>query len=59
MAAWLGGIDSEAFKAMKFNGKALGTWSVCVGVEGGDDIIIRRPPSAASIPDDSKYKDAL
>jgi hypothetical protein len=56
MAEWLGGIDSEAFKQMHFNGKALGTWAVCVGVEGGDDIVIRRPPPLASVPDDPKYK---
>jgi len=56
MSKWLDVPKASDVLPFRFNGKALGTWAICVGVEGGDDVVIRRPPSAASIPDDSKYK---
>jgi hypothetical protein len=55
MSKWLDVSKASDILPFRFNGKALGTWAICVGVEGGEDRIIRRPPSAASIPDDSKY----
>jgi hypothetical protein len=56
MSAWLDVPKASDILPFRFNGKALGTWAVCVGVEDGDDIVIRRPPTAASIKEASIYK---
>jgi hypothetical protein len=58
MSEYLNVPKASDILPLRFNGKALGTWAICVGVEGGEDVIIRRPPSAASITDDSKYRAA-
>jgi hypothetical protein len=41
---------------LKFNGKSLGVWAVCVGAEQHDDIVIRRPPASDAVPV-SKFAD--
>jgi hypothetical protein len=49
------GCDAEKTIAVKFNGKAVGVWEVCVAMADGQDVVIRRPAAASVIPDDPKY----
>jgi hypothetical protein len=49
------GCNAEEAIPVKFNGKAVGTWEVCVAMADGQDVIIRRPTAASVIPDESKY----
>jgi hypothetical protein len=57
LSDWMG-CNAEEMIPVKFNGKALGTWEVCVGIQGGDDVVIRRPPTASVITDESKYRNS-
>jgi len=41
---------------LRFNGKSLGVWAVCVGAEERDDIVIRRPAASDAVPV-SKFAD--
>jgi hypothetical protein len=50
MADWLGGEKYVDLLPLKFNGKSLGVWAVCVGVEGRDDVVIRRPAASDAVP---------
>jgi hypothetical protein len=50
LADWLGGNQYVDMLPLKFNGKSLGVWAVCVGAEGRDDIVIRRPPASDAAP---------
>ena len=50
MADWLGGMQFVDMLPLKFNGKSLGVWAVCVGAEGRDDIVIRRPAASDAVP---------
>ena len=59
LSAWMGVPKASDVIPVKFNGKAVGLWAVCVGREGRDDVVIRRPSVAASIKDPSKYLDAF
>ena len=56
MADWLGGMHHVDMLPLKFNGKSLGVWAVCVGAEEHDDIVIRRPAASDAVPV-SKYAD--
>ena len=56
MAKWLGIPNPGEVLKMKFNGKSLGLWAVCVGAEGKEDIVIRRPAASDAVPV-SKYAD--
>jgi hypothetical protein len=57
LSDWMG-CDAEKTIPVKFNGKAVGVWDVCVGMADGQDVVIRRPAAASVIPDDSKYRRA-
>ena len=50
LADWLGGMQYVDMLPLKFNGKSLGVWAVCVGAEGRDDIVIRRPAASEAAP---------
>jgi hypothetical protein len=56
LAEWLGGMHHVDALPLKFNGKSLGVWAVCVGAEGRDDIVIRRPAASDAVPV-SKFSD--
>ena len=56
LAEWLGGMQYVDMLPLKFNGKSLGVWAVCVGAEGQDDIVIRRPAASDAAPV-SKFTD--
>jgi hypothetical protein len=56
MDDWLGVKGSGDMLKLKFNGKSMGVWAVCVGAEGEDDIIIRRPACTDAVPA-SKFAD--
>jgi hypothetical protein len=53
---WLGVSGSGDMLKLKFNGKSLGVWAVCVGAEEHDDIVIRRPAASDAVPV-SKFAD--
>jgi len=55
LSDWMG-CDAETTIPVKFNGKAVGVWEVCVGMADDHDNVIRRPAAASVIPDDSKYR---
>jgi hypothetical protein len=55
LSDWMG-CNAEEMIPVKFNGNAVGTWEVCVGIVGGEDVVIGRPPTAAVIKDESKYR---
>jgi hypothetical protein len=57
LSEWMGVPKASDVIPVKFNGKEVGLWAVCVGREGMDDVVIRRPTAAASIKDPSIYKD--
>jgi hypothetical protein len=57
LSDWMG-CNAEEMIPVKFNGKAVGTWEVCVGIEGGADVVIRRNPTALFITDESKYRNS-
>ena len=50
MAQWLGIPNPGEVLQMKFNGKSLGVWAVCIGAEGKPDIIVRRPAASEAVP---------
>jgi hypothetical protein len=50
LADWLGGMQHVDLLPLKFNGKSPGVWSVCVGAEEHDDIVIRRPAASDAVP---------
>jgi hypothetical protein len=50
LADWLGGSHYVDMLPLKFNGKSLGVWAVCVGAEEHDDIVIRRPAASDAVP---------
>jgi hypothetical protein len=56
MADWLGGMRYVEMLPLKFNGKSLGVWAVCVGAEEREDIVIRRPAASDAVPV-SKFDD--
>ena len=55
LSDWMG-QDAEKTIPVKFNGKAVGVWEVCVGMTDGQDLVIRRPAAASVVKDDSKYR---
>jgi len=56
LSEWMGVKKASDVIPVRFNGKAVGVWAVCVGIEGKDDVVIRRPAAASSIKDESIYK---
>ena len=56
MDDWLGVSGSGDMLKLRFNGKSLGVWAVCVGAEEHDDIVIRRPAASDAVPV-SKFAD--
>src|SRR5205823_4831561 len=55
LSDWMG-CNVEETIPVKFNGKAVGPWEVCVGMADGQDVVIRRPAAASVISDESKYR---
>jgi hypothetical protein len=55
LSDWMG-VDAEKSIPVRFNGKGVGPWEVCVAMEDGRDVIIQRPAAASAIKDDSKYR---
>jgi hypothetical protein len=58
LSDWMG-CNAQETIPVKFNGKAVGTWEVCVAMADGQDVIIRRPAAASAIADESKYLRAV
>jgi hypothetical protein len=56
LSTWLGVPNVGSVLPLKFNGKSLGVWAVCVGAEEHDDIVIRRPAASDAVPV-SKFAD--
>jgi hypothetical protein len=50
MDDWLGITGSGDMLKLKFNGKSMGVWAVCVGAYDRDDIVIRRPACTDAVP---------
>jgi hypothetical protein len=59
LSEWMGVPKASEVIPVRFNGKEVGTWAVCVGRAGMEDVVIRRPTAAASIKDPSIYKDTI
>jgi hypothetical protein len=54
LSDWMG-CNAEETIPVRFNGKAVGTWEVCVAMADGQDVIIRRPAAGSVVQDESKY----
>jgi hypothetical protein len=50
MDDWLGVKGSGDMLKLRFNGKSMGIWAVCVGAQNQEDIIIRRPACTEAVP---------
>jgi hypothetical protein len=46
LSDWMG-VNAEETIPVKFNGKALNPWEVCVAMADGQDVVIRRPAAGA------------